>query len=179
MEVNQPPKRYIQIFTGNGKGKTAAAIGLALRAAGAGLKTLIIMFMKEYPYSEIKALQRYSDFITVERYGNDNFVIKKQEPSEEDKQVAREALNKVRKAMTDKKYDMIILDEICAAVYFHLLKAEDIIPVLENKPDGVELILTGRYCPDSWIEKADLVTEMKEIKHYYQKGVISRKGFDS
>lgn len=171
--------RYIQIYTGNGKGKTTAAIGQAIRAAGEGLKTLIIMFMKEYPYNEIVALKRFDDLITVEQYGNDEFVLRKQEPSSEDRQTAQKALERAHSAIISKEYDIVILDEASVSVYFGLFTADDLIPILAEKPDEVEVILTGRYCPKSWIEKADLVTEMKEIKHYYQKGILARRGFES
>ena len=170
---------FIQIYTGNGKGKTTAAIGQAIRAAGAGLKTIIIMIMKDYPYGEIKALERYSDFITVEQYGNDEFVLKKQIPSEAEKQVAQSAIKRAYEAMLNKEYDIIILDEVCVSVYFKLIDESDIMPLLDNKPPEVELILTGRYCPQSWIGKADLVTEMAEVKHYYQQGITARRGFES
>lgn len=171
-------KGYIHIYTGNGKGKTTAALGQALRAAGSGLKTLIIHFMKDFPYSELKSVEILQKFITVEQYGNDKFVIKKTPPDENDKSPIYVALDRVKQAFLEKEYDIIILDEICVAVYFHLLTAEDIIPIIETKPDGIELILTGRYCPQELINRADLVTEMKEIKHYYQKGIYSREGIE-
>ncbi|MEW5993588.1 MAG: cob(I)yrinic acid a,c-diamide adenosyltransferase [Candidatus Zixiibacteriota bacterium] len=172
-------RRYIQIYTGNGKGKTTAAIGQAVRAAGCGLRTLIIMFMKEFPYSEVKALKHLSQWITVEQYGNDEFVLRKQPPSEEDRGIAQKALQRARQAMSEGEYDVVVLDEICVAVYFGLLTAEDVVPLFDEKPDNVELILTGRYCPSEWIERADLVTQMEEVKHYYQQGVSARKGFES
>jgi cob(I)alamin adenosyltransferase len=172
-------RRYIQIYTGNGKGKTTAAVGQAIRAAGHKLRTLIIMFMKDYPYGEIRGLESLADRIRVEQYGNDAFVFSKQPPSDEDIATARRALARAREALLAKEYDIVILDEICVAVYFKLLSAEDVMPLLTEKPDEVELILTGRYCPPQWIEKADLVSEMKEIKHYYRHGILAREGFES
>ncbi len=172
-------KRYIQIYTGNGKGKTTAAIGQAIRAAGNGLKTLIVMFMKNYQYGEIRALKVFEEFITVEQYGDDAFVFRKEPPSEQDIATAHKALNRAREAMLSGEYDIVILDEVCVCTYFKLLTTEDVLPLLDEKPDDVELILTGRYCPDEWIERADLVTEMQEVKHYYQQGVLARKGFES
>jgi cob(I)alamin adenosyltransferase len=171
-------ERYIQVYTGNGKGKTTAALGQALRGAGSGLKTFIVMFMKDYPYGEVKSLKKLSEWITVEQYGNDKFVFRNQPPSDKDRAIARQALDRVREVILSSRYDIVILDEICVAVYFSLLPAEDVLRLLDEKPKEVELILTGRYCPQEWIDRADLVTEMREVKHYYQKGVVSRKGFE-
>ncbi|MBD3257548.1 cob(I)yrinic acid a,c-diamide adenosyltransferase [candidate division GN15 bacterium] len=172
-------KRHIQIYTGNGKGKTTAAIGQAIRAAGSRLKTLIVMFMKDYPYGEVRALKNFSDYITIERYGNDKFVFEKKPPGDKDIATAHKALARAREAMLSGEYDMVILDEVCVCVYFKLLTADDVLPILDDKPDNVELVLTGRYCPKEWLDRADLVTEMTEVKHYYQQGVLSRKGFES
>ncbi len=172
-------KRYIQIYTGPGKGKTTAAVGQAVRAAGSRLKSLIIMFMKEYPYGEVRALEPLSEWITIERYGGDDFVYRRELPSDADKATARRALERAREAMISGQYDIVILDEICVCVYFKLVEVDDVTPLLDAKPDDVELILTGRYCPDEWLKRADLITEMAEVKHYYQQGVTSRKGFES
>jgi cob(I)alamin adenosyltransferase len=172
-------KGYIQVYTGNGKGKTTAAIGQAVRAAGAGLKTIIIQFMKEYPYSEIVSLNELSKWITVEQYGKDDFVYKGKMPGEEDLAVALRALKRAEDIILCNEYDIIILDEIIVAIYFKLFPISDVIDLINKKPDNVELILTGRYCPEEIIEKADLVTEMKEIKHYYTKNILSRKGIES
>jgi len=177
--MSEPTRRFIQIYTGNGKGKTTAAIGQAVRAAGNGLRTLIVMFMKEHPYGEIQSLRHLSEWITIEHYGNDDFVFRKQPPSDKDRALARQALNRAREAMLSKQYDIVILDEVCVTTYFELLTTEDVLPLLDEKPDEVELILTGRYCPAEWIEKADLVTDMQEIKHYYQKGIVARRGFET
>ncbi|MCP4633796.1 MAG: cob(I)yrinic acid a,c-diamide adenosyltransferase [candidate division Zixibacteria bacterium] len=177
--MNNPKKRFIQIYTGNGKGKTTAAIGQAIRSAGHGLKSKIIMFMKDFPYGELNALKVFEEFISIEQFGDDNFVLNKIPPSEKDLLTAKKALDRSKEIIDSGRYDIVIFDEICVACYFGLFKPEDIIPLLDNKPDDVELILTGRYCPEEWIEKADLVTEMKEVKHYYQQGIIARKGFES
>jgi cob(I)alamin adenosyltransferase len=177
--MNRLKKGYVQIFTGNGKGKTTAALGQALRAAGSGLTTFIVMFMKDFAYGEIKSIKHLSDWIRLEQYGNDAFVFRKQSPDNEDKKAARLALKRTREAMLCAKYDMVIMDEICVAIHFGLLKTEDVLSLLDEKPEPIELILTGRYCPPELIEKADLVTEMQEIKHYYQKGVGARKGIES
>jgi cob(I)alamin adenosyltransferase len=172
-------RRFVQIYTGNGKGKTTAALGQAVRAAGSRLRTFIIMFMKDFPYSELGSLRLLEDWITIERYGGDDFVYKKQPPADEDIATARRALSRAREVMLSREYDIVILDEICVAVYFGLLSAEEVVPLLDERPTEVELILTGRYCPEEWIDRADLVTEMQEVKHYYTRGVTSRKGFES
>jgi len=170
---------YIQVYTGNGKGKSTAAIGLAVRAAGAGLTSYIIQFMKEYPYSELNTLKKLDQWITIEQVGNDSFVYKKELPSDREIQKALNALKKVEDLMVNKSFDLIILDEVLVTVYFKLLTTEEIVSVIHKKPAELELILTGRYCPEEIIELADLVTEMKEVKHYYTKGILSRKGIES
>jgi cob(I)alamin adenosyltransferase len=172
-------KGYIQIYTGNGKGKTTAALGQAMRAAGNGLKTFIVQFMKDYPYGEIKSIKHLSDCIRLEHYGNDRFVFRKKQPDDKDITAAQQALKQARKAMLSAEYDIVIMDEVCVAIHFGLLRNEDVVSILVEKPPKVELILTGRYCPAAIIEKADLVTDMLEIKHYYQKGVVARRGIES
>ncbi len=170
---------YIQIYTGNGKGKTTAAIGQAVRAAGAGLKSYIIQFMKEFPYNEIVSLKHLSEWITIEQCGKDDYVYKQEPAPQEEIVKAKRALDSVKQKMLSGKYDLIILDEVCVSIYFGLFTAENILLLLDSKPENVELILTGRYCPNTLIERADLVTEMKEVKHYYQKEILARKGIES
>ena len=172
-------KGYIQVYTGNGKGKTTAALGQALRAAGRGLRTLIVMLMKDFAYGELKSLNQWNKWIRLEQYGNDGFVFFQQPPSGEDIQAANLAILRAREAMLSGRYDLVILDEVCVAVHFGLLETREVLSLLKEKPLTVELILTGRYCPDELIARADLVTEMREIKHYYQNGVIARKGIES
>lgn len=169
---------FVQVYTGNGKGKSTAAIGLAVRAAGAGLKSYIIQFMKDYNYSELRSLELLHEFIELEKVGKDDFVFRKELPPQEEIDLAATALNKAEIKMLSGKYDIIILDEACVSIYFKILKEEQILEFINKKPKEVELVITGRYCPKSIIDKADLVTEMKEINHYYQKGVVSRKGID-
>jgi cob(I)alamin adenosyltransferase len=173
------PKGYIQVYTGNGKGKTTAALGQALRAAGRGLRTLIVMLMKDFAYGELKGLNQWNQWIRLEQYGNDRFVFRKQPPGDEDIQAAKIAVKRAREAMLSGRYDLVILDEVCVAIHFGLLETKEVVSLLKEKPPAVELILTGRYCPDELMAKADLVTEMQEIKHYYQNGVIARKGIES
>ncbi len=172
-------KGYVQVYTGDGKGKSTAAVGQAVRAAGAGLKTYIAQFMKEYPYNEVFSLKPLEPWITIEQFGKDDFVIKQKNPSKKDIQRAKKGLEKAKKQMSAKKYDIIILDEACVAIYFKLFKTEEILELIDLKPENVELIITGRYCPEEIISKADLVTEMQERKHYYSSGVTARAGIES
>ncbi len=172
-------KGYTQIYTGNGKGKTTAAIGQAVRAAGYGLKTFIIQFMKEYPYNEIKTLGKLNEWIEVVQCGKDDYVYKRELPPADEITKAINGLKDAKEKMLSGKYDLIILDEICVAIYFKLFSTNDVLEFVKSKPENVELILTGRYCPQELIDAADLVTEMAEVKHYYQKGVLARKGIES
>jgi len=169
----------IQVYTGNGKGKTTAAIGQAVRAAGSAMKTFFAMFMKNHKYSELKSLEILSEFIEIKQYGNDDFVFKKEIPSQKLKAEIRTGLAECMERMNSGKFDIIILDEALVSIYFQLIETKDILEIINQKPKYIELILTGRYCPKEIIELADLVTEMKEVKHYYQKGITSRKGIDS
>ena len=172
-------KGFIQVYTGNGKGKTTAAIGQAVRAAGFGLRTYFVMLMKEFPYNEVKSLEKLKDFITIVQVGKDDFVYKKVPPPESEKGKIKDALAAAKVKMLSSEYDLIVLDEIFVSIYFGLIEKEDVIEFLSDKPQSVELILTGRYCPQEIIDKADLVTEMTEVKHYYEKGVLSRRGIES
>lgn len=167
---------YIHIYTGDGKGKTTAALGLALRAAGAGKKVFIAQFVKSMEYSEWKALKYLEDFVDIALYGHGCFITKA--PEQEDISAARQGLHDIQRILISKKYDVVILDEITIALYYNLLSLADVTTLLKEKPYETELVLTGRYAPEEIIELADLVTEMKEIKHYYQQGVLSREGID-
>ncbi|MBD3384935.1 cob(I)yrinic acid a,c-diamide adenosyltransferase [candidate division KSB1 bacterium] len=169
-------KGYVQIYTGNGKGKTTAALGAALRAAGAGYYVFIGQFLKGMNYSELNALKHYRNLIEVEQYGRRYFI--KDKPDSRDIKLAQEGFARCRKIVENPKYGMVILDEINIAVYFKLLAVESIIDLIQNKTESVELILTGRYAHERLIQMADLVTEMKEIKHYFHKGVNAREGIE-
>ena len=169
-------KGYVQVYTGNGKGKTTAAFGLALRAAGAGLRVYIAQFVKGMKYSELNSLEKLSESITIKQYGRDCFIFR--EPEKEDIQAAQEGLKEVREIMCSGKYQMIILDEANIATYYNLFSVEELLDFIRAKPEEVELIITGRKADPRIIEEADLVTEMKEIKHYYQKGVQARDGIE-
>jgi len=177
--MNKLEQGFVQIYTGNGKGKSTAAIGQAVRAAGFGLKTYIAQFMKEYPYNELISIKHLSQWITIEQFGGDDFVYKKELPGEEELKKARHGLDTAKAKMLSDEYDLIILDESIVTIYFKLIETKDLIEIIQVKPENVELILTGRYCPEELIELADLVTEMKEVKHYYQIGITSRRGIES
>ena len=170
-------KGYVQVYTGDGKGKTTAAIGLALRAVGAGLNVFIAQFIKSGSYSEIKALEKFGDQIICKQYGRGCWL--NGEPEEEDIQLAKEGLKEIRKIIKSEKYQVVILDEANVATWFNLLEVEDLIELIDIKPERVELVFTGRRVDPRLIERADLATEMKEIKHYYQKGIQARKGIES
>jgi len=135
--------------------------------------------MKDFPYGEVKSIAYLSPWITLEQYGNDGFVMDRRMPDADDIAAAQKGMKRAEAAMADGKYDIVILDEICVAIHYGLLKTDTLLRFLEDKPHDVELILTGRYCPPELMEKADLVTEMKEIRHYYQKGIPARKGIES
>jgi len=167
---------YVQVYTGDGKGKTTAAMGLALRAAGAGLKVFIAQFVKSEKYSEVIALERLSDLVTCRQYGSGCWLAG--QPDEEDVQLARSGLDEVRRIIAAGGHDVVILDEANIATHFGLLSANDLTALIDIKPPGVELIFTGRKADPRLIERADLVSEVCEIKHYYQKGVLARKGID-
>jgi len=165
----------LHVYTGNGKGKTTAGLGLALRAAGAGLKVFIGQFVKSMEYNEIKILKKIDD-IDVKQYGLSCFI--DQEPKEEDIKAAQDGLSEVSKILKTDKYDLVILDEANIAVYFDLFSIEELIEVIEHRNKEIEVVVTGRNARDEIIEKADLVTDMKEIKHYYEKGVKARDGIE-
>ena len=172
--INNPGR--LLIFTGDGKGKTTAALGLALRAAGAGLKVFIAQFVKGAEYSEIKALRRFSDLITLKQYGRGCFI--SQEPDAEDQKLAVSGLEEAEQAMQSGDYQVIILDEANIATYYSLFPVERLLAMIGKKPAGVELVMTGRKADPRILEIADLVTEMREIKHYYQTGVEAREGIE-
>ena len=169
---------YIQVYTGSGKGKTTAALGLALRAAGHKQRVYIGQFLKGQMYGELLSAKLLSPYITIEQFGRKGFIHVTKDPDNEDIQKAKRGLKKCLEAMLSLKYRIIVLDEINVAVYFNLLKEKEILEFLDQKPEGVEIILTGRYAPAVFLKRADLVTEMKEKKHYYKKGVKAREGIE-
>ncbi len=166
----------VQIYTGDGKGKTTAALGLALRAAGRGLKVFIAQFAKGMFYGELEALKRFAPQITLHQYGRKCFI--EDEPTAEDLRMAREGWKEIGEVLERGKYDLLVLDEIGIALHYKLISLDEVAELVRSKPDSVELVLTGRKIPETLYEQADLVTEMREIKHYYNAGVRARKGIE-
>jgi len=171
-------KGYVHVYTGNCKGKTTAALGLAFRAMGHGLKTYIGQFIKKHPYGEIESARMVPDYITIEQYGRGKFMHVKDSPSQKDIDAARMGLARASDVILSGDYNIVVLDEILTACHFKLVSSDDILALLSGKPDGLELVLTGRYAPAEIISRADLVTEMKEVKHYFHKGVPARTGIE-
>lgn len=165
----------IQVYTGNGKGKTTAALGLALRAAGAGLKVYVCQFLKGKYYCELAALKKLKN-IKVEQFGTTCFI--RRMPAKKDIELANSALKAAAKAVYGRCYDMVILDEINVALKLKLLKLKDVISLIKNAPQKKELVLTGRYAHPKILKIADLVSEIRQIKHYYKKGQKARKGIE-
>lgn len=191
-------KGYVQVYTGNGKGKTTAALGITMRASGAGKTIAFIQFMKALGYSEQKILPTLPGvtwktlgkpfFIAkagsiseedLAKYGGGCVVFEEGNPPEEYVQMIREGFEEAREMVLSGEYDMVVLDEINCAMFFGLLRTEDVLELIAQKPKHTELILTGRRAPDEIIEAADLVTEMREVKHYYTEGVGARKGIEN
>ena len=168
-------KGYIQVYTGNGKGKTTAALGITLRCLCAGNKVFFGQFMKGQDYSELKAVS-YFEKLTMKQFGTPSFI--NGEPSQEDIDQAQAGLAVMKEALHAGLYDMLVFDEINTALYFHLLDVKEVLDLLDSKPENIEIILTGRYAPQELIDRADLVTEMLEIKHYYNAGVPARVGIE-
>ena len=167
---------YVQVYSGAGKGKTTAALGLALRAAGAGLRVFFAQFIKGRHYSEIEALERFSDRIVVRQYGRGRFI--KGRPSPEDIAAARRGLAEAVEALASGEYDVVILDEANVAAFYELFSVDDLLALVDARPERVELVITGRNAPEKLVERADVVTEMTEVKHYYHQGVKARKGIE-
>ena len=165
----------IQVYTGNGKGKTTAALGLALRATGAGFKVYIGQFAKGRLCSEHKALKKLKN-IKVEQFGRGCFL--KHAPGQADIVSASQGLKKVKEIIAGKKYRLVILDEINIAVKCGLIPLSDLLKLIKNTPKNIELVFTGRYVHPKIISIADLVSEINEIKHYYAKGIMARRGIE-
>lgn len=189
----------IEVYTGAGKGKTTAAIGLAVRALGAGLRVYIMQFMKSLAYSEQKILQGFSPqlalyttgkpfFIAKEgmlteeeraAWGEDVVVFPQGEPPADYLRMMQEGFSKAAKAARSGDWDVVILDELNVALFFELVSREEIEALLDDLPPEREIVLTGRNAPDWLLARADLVTEMREVRHYYAKGMAARKGIEN
>jgi len=169
-------KGLVHVYTGNGKGKTTAAFGLALRSVGAGMKVFIGQFVKGKQYNENMAVARYLKNVTVKQYGLGCFIVNT--PTEDDIRAAGKGLGEMRKIIQEGKHDLVIMDEVNIALFYKLIDVNQLIEIIKAKPDHVELVLTGRYAPQEIIDMADLVTEMKEVKHYYQQGIEARDGIE-
>ena len=169
-------KGFVHVYSGSGKGKTTTALGLGLRAVGAGFRVHMIQFMKGRQYSEIDGVNKLSNF-TISQHGRDEFV-NKEKPDKIDIDLAQKGLAYAKDVIKNEKYDMVILDEINVAVDYKLITLEDVLNLIKEKPEKLELVLTGRYVHPEIVKISDIVTEMIEIKHPYQKGADCRKGID-
>lgn len=176
--IDPMTKGYVQIYTGDGKGKTTAALGLAMRAAGAGLRVYIGQFIKDMEYGEIRIIRDRFPEITAELYGNEAGCIIDRAPSGEDIRCAQQGLARAKAVLAGGEYDLVILDELTIPLSMGLLEISEILEMILQKPEKVELVITGRAAPAELIDMADLVTEMKEVKHYYREGVLSRRGIE-
>jgi cob(I)alamin adenosyltransferase len=173
----KPLEGLVQIFTGDGKGKTSAALGTAVRALGRGLKVCIVVFMKgNYPYSEWKFFSGIPG-VEIARFGFNTFT-NPDDVKPKEKEQAEKALTFAREAVLGGKYDLVVLDEICVASAWKLVAVEDVIKLIEDRPSKVELVLTGRNADERLIELADMVTECRKVKHPYDKGILARRGID-
>jgi len=166
----------VQIYTGDGKGKTTAALGLVLRACGHGQKVFLAQIAKGREYGELEALRRFAELVTVRQYGRAEFIVG--EPTPEDRRLARAGWEEVLAVCERGVQDLLILDEIGIALHFRLVDLEEVRELLRRKPQRLELVLTGRKIPSELYELADLVTEMREVKHYYARGVKAREGIE-
>jgi cob(I)alamin adenosyltransferase len=169
-------KSFVHLYTGDGKGKTSAAMGLALRAAGAGLGIYIAQFAKGSETGELKALLKASKKIVIRQFGTRSFI--KRGPTKIDTTLATKGFEAAEEAVASGKHDVVILDELCVACLFNMVPVKRVLDLINNKPQHVELVITGRKAPAELVEAADLVTEMKQIKHYFNKGVKARKGIE-
>ena len=173
-----PPwaRGYVHVYTGNGKGKTTAALGLALRAAGAGVRVFIAQFAKGRESSEHAALGRFADLVVFRHYGNGSPL--RGRPTPQDVRLAAECFRQARRAVLSGEYAVVILDEANVATHFGLLAVEDLLELIDGKPPEVEIVITGRWADARVVKRADLVTEMKELEHYYARGVRARPGIE-
>ncbi|MBF9014806.1 MULTISPECIES: cob(I)yrinic acid a,c-diamide adenosyltransferase [unclassified Oceanispirochaeta] len=173
---------YVQVYTGDGKGKTTASLGLTLRALGAGYSVFFGQFLKNGDYSEIKMLRKMKtvleegQILELEQYGEPRFI--KQKPRQEDIESALKGWESIKKALHSGIYDLVIAEEINVALHLGMIPLEEVLEEIKNKECSVEFVLTGRYAHDDICEAADLVSEIQEVKHYYQAGVTARVGIE-
>ncbi len=178
-EVRHPLKAgCVQVYTGSGKGKTTAALGLALRAAGHGMRTYVGQFLKKNPTGELVAAERLAPLLVIEQFGREGFYRVTEETQDEDSARARDGLRRSRQAMTSGSFDVVVLDEVNVALHFGLLTEAEMLDFLAARPPAVEVVCTGRLAPDFLTARADLVTEMVERKHYAARGVPARVGIE-
>jgi cob(I)alamin adenosyltransferase len=177
MSKNRLSKGQIQVYTGDGKGKTTCALGLALRAVGQGFKVFIIQFMKGRQTGESCAAARLAPELTLRYFGRPGLV-NLRAPAPEDLALVREGWSLAREVLAAGDHDLVILDEINLALTFNLIPLEEALEVLRRRPPGVEVVLTGRQAPPEIVALADLVTEMRPVKHYYEAGVKARRGIE-
>ncbi|SDK69660.1 cob(I)yrinic acid a,c-diamide adenosyltransferase [Natronincola ferrireducens] len=181
MVVKKLEKGLIHIYTGDGKGKTTAALGQGTRTAGGGLKVLMVQFLKGDDTGELYSIERLAPNFQLIRFAAMNkfyFQLNEEEKAEV-KNSVKEGLYTIKRHLDEENYNLIILDEIMAVLYNKIIAVEEIIEILDNKPDHIEMILTGRNAPEELINLADYVTEMRMIKHPFEKGIYARKGIES
>lgn len=168
-------KGYIQVYTGNGKGKTTAALGLSVRSVCAGKNVFFAQFVKGMRYSELDVV-KYLPGMTIKQFGRNCFIYN--QPTAKDIEAAEKGLKECETVLSSGTYDLVVLDEINIALYYKLFSLDRVLSMLDGRHEKTEVVLTGRYAPQELIDKADLVTEMREIKHYYNKGVPVREGIE-
>jgi cob(I)alamin adenosyltransferase len=176
-EAIVPKHGLVIVITGNGKGKTTAAFGQALRAIGQGYKVCVIQFMKGMKYGEVLAVEQHLPEITMFQFGLESFVMR-DNPAPIDIKLARQGFAKAQEVINSKKYNMVILDELNVVADFQLIPEQDILDLIRNKPPELDLLLTGRYASDKIIALADTVSEVMEVKHHYNLGIKGRAGIE-
>ena len=178
-ESHRLSRGLVQVYTGNGKGKTTASLGLVFRALGHGLRIHVMQFMKgQTLYGELESAKQFADKLTIEQVGTPKFV-KQGQQTATDREMAQAAFRRARKLVASGDYDLVVLDELNCAIDFDLVELEAVKEMIRTKPEHTELVITGRNVHPDIVELADLVTEMREIKHYYNAGQQARVGIES
>ncbi|MGI6548131.1 MAG: cob(I)yrinic acid a,c-diamide adenosyltransferase [Bacillota bacterium] len=178
VKKRQNQRGYVHIYTGDGKGKTTAALGVAFRAMGWQMRTYIGQFLKGMDYGELHAAKLVAPYITIEQFGKDTMIRAQDPPDPEDVQLAQKGLERAKEVLHSGVYDIVVLDEINIANRFGLISTEDMLAFIKDKPEHVELIFTGRNAPSEVVQAAHLVSEVLQIKHYYHEGVEARWGLE-